>query len=150
MYDIENFYQPGDPHDLLVRNARLGASLAATLTNGSKLVPGKRLPDFTAVVMRKHGFTTYYTDLHTAVFRAVYTAANARVQTNSAMLRSAFGTAVNGAQASWSGASFTNPFEPLTSQQANDSYITINGTTARPWDLWTKQVESDPFYTNNA
>lgn len=67
----------GDASDLLVRDSRLGAALAACLG------------EETLVLMRGHGSTTVGRTLAQAVFHAVYAEVNARVQYQALQLGSA-------------------------------------------------------------
>lgn len=155
VWDIETIYNATDPHDMLVRNERDGASLASYFasdpSNATSSVPDRRV-----VLMRKHGFTTWGDSIERAVFRAVFTAVNARVQTNSVLLRNAFAGQLGQGipEGSWSGAGngedvFNNALEPLTAEQAAATEMSNDGTIARPWGLWTAEVEANPLYQNN-
>jgi HCOMODA/2-hydroxy-3-carboxy-muconic semialdehyde decarboxylase len=66
VFEIRDFAGPGS--DLLIRDARLGAALAQSLSSGA------------AVLMRGHGSTVVGGSLRQAVFRAVYTELGARLQ----------------------------------------------------------------------
>lgn len=158
VWDIEDVYNGTDRHDLLVRNERQGGSLAGTFVapENQTAEPATSTPDRTVVLMRKHGFTTWGPDIETAVFRAVFTATNARVQTDSVLLRTAFsGMASQGMSLdAWGGtgsggAVFNNDFEPLTADQAAATEESNDGTIDRPWGLWLAEVEADPLYENN-
>lgn len=155
VWDIEDAYNDTDKHDLLVRNEHEGASLAALFAAPENETAETTLPDRKVVLMRKHGFSTWGPDIRTAVFRAVFTTENAKAQTDSALLRSAFGGLADQGVAMnvWSGAEggdiMQNNFEPLTAQQAADAEESIGGTTQRPWDLWVAEVEASPLYQNN-
>lgn len=148
VWDIENAYQPGDPHDILVRSVPLGASLALQFSAPENRSAAVAEPDRKVVLMRKHGFTTHGPDIHSAVFYAMFTTAAARVQTNAALLRNAFGSLNDDAWSS-NGQEYANEFEPLTTQQAADTAVSIGGTIDRPWGLWVAEVESQPLYKNN-
>jgi len=105
--------------------------------------------------MRRHGFTTHGPDIQTAVFRAVFAVSNAQVQTTAALLRQAYSSMSTDAARTWTGESNPNsstlyPFEPLTAEQARDCEVSIGKTSARPWGLWVKEVESNVLYVNEA
>ena len=94
--------------DLLIRDRRLGRALAATL--------GK----CTCVLMRGHGMTVVGESLPEAVFRAVYTQANARLQGLAAHL--------------------PGPIEFLSGAEGRLSAAANHGTIERPWELWKKRA----------
>ena len=149
-WDIEQVYGPGEKHDLLVRNETLGASLASSFAAPENVTMDTANADRKVVLMRRHGFTTLGFTIHEAVFRAVFTATNARIQTSSFMLRNAFGGVQGeGVDTSvWTG--LTGDLEPLTAQQVPAAENSIDGTIDRPWGLWEAEVESQPLYKNNA
>lgn len=155
VWDIEIVYNKTDIPDLLVRNQRQGESLANTFVRLDNDAASSA-PDHRVVLMRKHGFTTWGDTIQRAVFRAVFTASNARVQTNSVLLRNAFsGIAASGAKfSSWpksphQNTGFNNAFEPLTAEQAAAAESSGDGTVDRPWGLWLAEIEVNPLYKNN-
>jgi len=93
----------GEQNNMLVLTNELGRSLAETLGSGS------------VVLMRGHGNAVAGPDLKTAVFRAIYTEVNARLQMQAAIL----GGPIN----------FLNEYEQQKSQNVD-----------RPWETWRKQV----------
>ena len=93
----------GDQNNMLVLTNELGKSLAQALGKGS------------VVLMRGHGNAVAGPDLKTAVFRAIYTEVNARLQMQAVML----GGPIN----------FLNEYEQLKAQNVD-----------RPWATWKKQV----------
>jgi HCOMODA/2-hydroxy-3-carboxy-muconic semialdehyde decarboxylase len=93
----------GDNNNMLVLTNELGRSLAEALGQGS------------VVLMRGHGNAVAGPDLKTAVFRAVYTEVNARLQMQAVML----GGPIN----------FLNEYEMLKKQNVD-----------RPWETWKKEV----------
>lgn len=97
----------GENTDMLVRNAELGRALADTL--GSHQV----------ALMRGHGGVAVGVSLPQAVFRAVYTESNARLQ----------------AQAMALGA-----VEYLSAGEAEAATETNNGQLERPWQLWKQRL----------
>jgi ribulose-5-phosphate 4-epimerase/fuculose-1-phosphate aldolase len=94
--------------DLLIRDRRLGRALAGTL--------GK----CACVLMRGHGMTVVGESLPEAVFRAVYTQANARLQGLAAHL--------------------PGPIEFLSEAEGRLSTAANRGTIERPWELWKKRA----------
>ena len=158
MWDIEDIYNETDVHDLLVRNEREGGSLAGLFVapENETAEPATTVPDRRVVLMRKHGFTTWGPSIMSAVFRSVFTTTNAKVQTDSTLLRNAFGGVAGSGMSmdAWGGtgaqnALFSNDFEPLTAEQAKAAETSNDGTIDRPWGLWVAEVEASPLYKNN-
>lgn len=97
----------GVENDMLVRDERLGDALARTLGSSP------------AVLMRGHGSTAVGKDLREAVFRAVYTEVNARLQAEALRL----------------GGTVTY----LNEHEVRGATIANQGQMARAWDLWSKE-----------
>jgi HCOMODA/2-hydroxy-3-carboxy-muconic semialdehyde decarboxylase len=95
-------------NDLLVRDRRLGRELASTLGACA------------CVLMRGHGMTVVGDSLPEAVFRAVYTERNARLQGLAAQLE--------------------GPIEFLSEAEGRRATATNHGTLERPWELWKKHA----------
>ena len=95
-------------NDLLIRDNRLGRELAGTL--GA----------CTCVLMRGHGMTVVADGLPEAVFRAIYTEMNARLQ--------AMATQLEG------------PIEFLSDTEGRLATLANRGTVERPWELWKKKA----------
>lgn len=93
----------GDGTDLLIRDAELGRALAAHL--GGRAV----------VLMRGHGFTAVGETVAEAVFRAVYTAQNCRMQAQALQLG--------------------DPHY-LSAAEAQACKATTSGQVDRAWTLW--------------
>jgi ribulose-5-phosphate 4-epimerase/fuculose-1-phosphate aldolase len=93
----------GEASDLLIRDRELGRQLAATLA------------DHPLVLMRGHGMTVVGSSLRQAVFRAVYTEANARIQTTAMTL---------------------GAITSLTEGEAEAADAANNGQIGRAWDFW--------------
>ncbi|MBI2316518.1 MAG: class II aldolase/adducin family protein [Betaproteobacteria bacterium] len=118
IYHMSSFLHPGVPvfeireaagmTDLLVRNPELGAALARSL--------GER----PVALMRGHGNVVVAKSVPLAVFRAIYTEVNARLQT----------------QAIGLGGSVTY----LAPEEGRKSEATNAGTIARPWELWKRRA----------
>jgi HCOMODA/2-hydroxy-3-carboxy-muconic semialdehyde decarboxylase len=106
VYEISDHAKDGE---MLVRNARLGDALAQTL--GNKIV----------ALMRGHGNVVVGPSLQHAVFRAVYTEVNARLQT--------VAIGLGGKVRYLSDAEGDN----VTNQQP--------GNIARAWELWKDKAE---------
>jgi ribulose-5-phosphate 4-epimerase/fuculose-1-phosphate aldolase len=98
----------GDGSDLLIRSPPLGRALAAAL--GSQSV----------VLMRGHGSTVIGRNVREAVFQAVYTEINARLQREAAAL---------------------GPPVFLTAKEAAACVATVSPTTDRAWRLWVDQIQ---------
>jgi ribulose-5-phosphate 4-epimerase/fuculose-1-phosphate aldolase len=118
VYHMSSFLRGGAPvfdirkdfgvTDLLVRSPEQGAALAATLGSGN------------VSLMRGHGFVTVANDLPTAVFQAIYTDLNSRLQQQAIAL---------GGEVTY-----------LDRAEADRAWQTNRATVSRPWELWKKQV----------
>jgi len=95
-------------NDLLISDNSLGRALAGTLG------------PCTCVLMRGHGSTVVGESVPEAVFRAVYTEMNARVQLQSEQLQ--------------------GPIEFLSEAEGRGATKMNQGTMQRPWELWKKQL----------
>jgi len=97
----------GSGSDLLIRDNALGAALAASLGTAS------------VVLMRGHGATIVGASIRQAVFRAVYTEINARLQ----MQAMALGKVTY-----------------LTREEADATARSVGGQINRAWDLWKNRA----------
>jgi HCOMODA/2-hydroxy-3-carboxy-muconic semialdehyde decarboxylase len=95
-------------NDLLIRDNPLGEALAGALGRCS------------CVLMRGHGMTVIGASVPEAVFRAIYTEMNARLQLQAAKLE--------------------GPIEFLSDEEGERSTVSNRGTIERPWELWKKEV----------
>ena len=95
-------------NDLLVRDRPLGSALARTLGR------------CTCVLMRGHGMTVVGDGVPEAVFRAIYTEMNARMQLQAMQLE--------------------GPIEFLSDAEGRGSTAANRGTIERPWELWKKRA----------
>ena len=93
--------------DLLIRDTGLGKDLA------------KALGQHTCVLMRGHGSTVVGPSLERAVYRAVYTEENAKLQLTASAL---------------------GPIEFLTPEEADLAMATNEGQVMRPWELWSRSI----------
>jgi ribulose-5-phosphate 4-epimerase/fuculose-1-phosphate aldolase len=97
-----------EENDLLIRDNSLGKALATTLSS------------HTCVLMRGHGMTVSGDSVPEAVFRAIYTEMNARLQLQATQLE--------------------GPIEFLSDEEGRGSTVSNRGTVERPWELWKKEV----------
>ncbi|TAK82364.1 MAG: class II aldolase/adducin family protein [Betaproteobacteria bacterium] len=91
-------------NDLLVRDRPLGQALAESLGGCN------------CVLMRGHGMTVVGDGVPEAVFRAIYTEMNARLQLQATLLE--------------------GPIEFLSEEEGKRSTVSNRGTLERPWELW--------------
>jgi HCOMODA/2-hydroxy-3-carboxy-muconic semialdehyde decarboxylase len=98
----------GDASDLLIRDGPLGVALARSLGAGP------------AVLMRGHGVTVVGATLREAVFRAVYTEFNARIELEALGL---------------------GPVTFMTAGEAAASAATNASQVDRAWNVWKERVE---------
>jgi len=93
-----------DENDLLIRDRPLGEALARSLGRCS------------CVLMRGHGMTVVGESLPEAVFRAIYTETNARMQIQAMRLE--------------------GPLTFLSDEEGRRATETNRGTLERPWAIW--------------
>jgi ribulose-5-phosphate 4-epimerase/fuculose-1-phosphate aldolase len=105
VWDIRDVRQD---NDLLVRDRPLGNALAQALGTG------------TCVLMRGHGMTVVGDSVPEAVFRAIYTEMNARLQLQAENLE--------------------GPIQFLSETEGRRSTESNRGTLERPWELWKQQA----------
>lgn len=98
----------GGANDILVNTPALGAALARTLANRP------------VALMRGHGAVAVGPSIVHAVFRAVYSEMNARLQAQALQL--------------------DGPITYLDAEEARRAEATIAGTINRPWELWRKKA----------
>ena len=79
----------------------------------------KALGQHSCVLMRGHGSTVVAPSLERAVYRAVYTEENAKLQLSASAL---------------------GPIEFLTPEEAEKAMNTNEGQVMRPWELWSRAV----------
>ena len=93
-----------EDNDVLVRDRPLGKALAGALGGCN------------CVLMRGHGMTVVGDGVPEAVFRAIYTEMNARLQLQATLLE--------------------GPIEFLSEEEGKRSMASNRGTFERPWELW--------------
>ena len=118
VYHMGSFLWSGTPvfdirkerehNDLLVRDRPLGKALAASLGGCN------------CVLMRGHGMTVVGDGVPEAVFRAIYTEMNARLQLQASALE--------------------GPIEFLSDEEGRRATVSNRGTLERPWELWKKKA----------
>ncbi|UES60060.1 class II aldolase/adducin family protein (plasmid) [Roseibium aggregatum] len=96
--------------DMLIRNSDMGDELA------------RSLGDEAVILMRGHGMTVVAPDVRLAVFRAVYTEVNARVQAMALTM---------------------GEYTALTSEEALAADETNSAQNQRTWSLWETQVQNE-------
>jgi ribulose-5-phosphate 4-epimerase/fuculose-1-phosphate aldolase len=101
-----------EENDLLIRDNTLGKALATTLSA------------HTCVLMRGHGMTVIGDGVREAVFRAIYTEMNARLQLQATQLE--------------------GPIEFLSDEEGRRSTVSNRGTIERPWELWKRNTPKTP------
>jgi ribulose-5-phosphate 4-epimerase/fuculose-1-phosphate aldolase len=99
-----------EENDVLVRDRPLGKALAGALGGCN------------CVLMRGHGMTVVGDGVPEAVFRAIYTEMNARLQLQATLLE--------------------GPIEFLSEEEGKRSTVSNRGTLERPWELWKKSALS--------
>ena len=137
-YDIGEFYQEGDRHDMLVCNTRLGGALA------SKFSDSGRSLDHAVVLMRGHGMTVAAKSMEVCLMRAVYTQQNAKVQTTALLLNAAyFGTDQKDVGPD------SIQFLKNSELKGHTDMMKDSGP-GRAWGLWLREVETTGLYVNLA
>ncbi len=105
VFEIRNIRKE---NDLLIRDRSLGEALAASLGACA------------CVLMRGHGMTVVGESVPEAVYRAIYTEMNARMQLQATLLE--------------------GPIEFLSDEEGRRATASNRGTHERPWELWKKQI----------
>ena len=98
-----------EDNDVLVRDRPLGKALAGALGSCN------------CVLMRGHGMTVIGDSIPEAVFRAIYTEMNARLQLQATQLE--------------------GPIEFLSDEEGRRSTVSNRGTIERPWEVWKKEAK---------
>lgn len=136
VWDFADAYADSDQQDMLVRNAKLGASLAKSLrgeipsakhSNPAKDVPDPDASDKDVVpnvvaLMRGHGMVVVAQSIEMCVLRAIYTVQNAKI------LQAARGLG--------------GEVKVLSEREVADTRNTTAKGAVKPWPLWVREVES--------
>lgn len=107
VYEISD--HGGDSTDLLITSPELGAALAAALGGGA------------VALMRGHGSVAAGSSVPEAVYRAIYTEVNAKVQIQAAGLGSC---------------------RSLSAGEAKAADIKVGGQMHRAWNVWCAEVDA--------
>jgi len=168
VYDIALHYKSSDTeHSLLVDQPHLGAALAAGFnpdsivsktTNliknyitSSQTLPAA-FPSSPVVLMRGHGFSCVGHGIEEAVFRAIYTCSNARIQTTALLMQGGYNVGLVGERFG-AGEKETGPAKReeikfLSEREVKDTSNKLLKTVERPWGLWCAEVRDCSLYSN--
>jgi hypothetical protein len=176
VWDASKHYPSGSKHDFLVRDSTLGASLASTFKPATSAgfifskvrsalpsqVGGSQgeqplEPDHAVVLLQGHGFTTVARGIEEAVYQSIYTKEAAKTQTTALAIHNAhFGHNIEGKVDVQGGGSIKSAkakiegdLKYLSDRESADTWESLQGTVARPWSLWTREVEVNPLYKND-
>nr|POF15299.1 decarboxylase tropj [Quercus suber] len=166
VYDIARHYKSSDTlHSMLVSNEHLGASLAAgfdyttMMSKTTSLIKNfvtsqqaqpPDLPSSPVVLMRGHGFTCIGGTIEEAVYRAIFTCTNARVQTTALLMQGSFNVGLmaqrfdRGEQDS--SLSKQEGIRYLSDRETKDAWEANSKVAERPWQLWCAEVTASNLY----
>ncbi|KAI9867330.1 MAG: hypothetical protein M1813_009608 [Trichoglossum hirsutum] len=133
VFDIGKYYNSTDTQDMLVKNTRLGDIAASYLGPTNSSTKDSSDPEHTVVLMGNHGFATIGSTIEEAVYRAIYTQANARIQTTAINLAALGGATVLGGR---------DGVKYLTSKERADCGIANSAYVGQAWRLWVREVET--------
>ncbi|KAK3697612.1 hypothetical protein LTR37_017350 [Vermiconidia calcicola] len=169
IYDIALHYKSSDQlHSMLVTNEHLGAGLANGFHPSTYMSKTANLvknfvtsataqevpyPSHPTVLMRGHGFTCIGETIEEAVYRALFTCQNARVQTTSLLMQGTFNIGLVGERFG-GGEKETGPakhedIKYLSDREAKDAWTANQAHVERPWKLWCAEVENSSLYQND-
>ncbi|KAK4507593.1 hypothetical protein PRZ48_001328 [Zasmidium cellare] len=120
--------------NLLVNSNELGDRLAKTLARSNKN-DGAALPDYTVILQRGRGFCTWGETIEEAVYRAVYTQQNAKIQ----MSATDFSVVASGEL----------KIQFLDAQEIKDCAAMEKVSAMKSWRYWSRIVESNSMYRND-
>lgn len=160
-FDIANHYSFIHSHNLLVTTRHLGAALASYFTTNryppsfsQRPTPTQTQVTRPVVLMRGHGFTTVGASVQEAVFRAIYTQQNARVQTQAMMLRDLHTRKKERAGVVHEYDDDDDEekvgIQYLLRDEMEACAAMGQATVGRPWELWVREVEANALYINKA
>lgn len=151
VFDIARLYEsmPDHTQNMLINSKILGDALAEALagnTGTTRFDPGDiedektlpelpRLPGVGVMLQRGHGFVTWATSLEDAVYRAVYTEKNTKIQ----MMAQNYLACAS--------ASATE-LKYLSHREADESANTINAGLPKAWPSWATEVKRCGLYVN--
>ncbi|KAF2239817.1 arad-like aldolase/epimerase [Viridothelium virens] len=154
IWDIGKLYKEGDRRDMLVRDTRLGASLAESFedTGDEKIAKGRDgEPPNSVVLMRGHGYSVCAKTIEDCVLRAIYTQKNAEIQTTALLTRSAYLGGSNGVAAKDDGlkrSEVAGGLAVLSEEETEGAMEMTLWSAHRPWRLWVREVEAQGMYVN--
>lgn len=168
VYDISNHYKGSDSlHSLLVTNEHLGAALAngfhqATITAKatnmiksfafSQPAPEIDFPSNPTVLMRGHGFTCIGETIEQAVYRAIFTCTNARIQTTALLMQGSYNVGLVGERFGGgdkeTGLAKHEDIKYLNERECKDAWTANQANAERPWKLWCAEVAASALYRN--
>ena len=154
VWDIAAVYTEGDRRDMLVRDTRLGASLAESFSDvedGKKEKGSGGEPPISVVLMRGHGFSVCAKTIEDCVLRAIFTQKNAEIQTTALATRSAYfgGTGQSAVRDDGLKRLETaGGLAVLSEEEAKDAMDMTLWSAQRPWRLWVREAEAQGMYTN--
>lgn len=168
VYDIALHYKLSDTeHSLLVDQPHLGAALAAGFHPGTLVSKTTNLiknyitssqpqptafPSSPVVLMRGHGFSCVGQRIEEAVYRAIYTCSNARIQTTALLMQGGYNIGLMGERFG-AGEKETGPAKReeikfLSEREVKDASARLQKTSDRPWALWSAEVADCSLYRN--
>lgn len=172
---MPSFKNNKEHHDLLIRNAQLGASLASAFATTSSVAGSvyssissrftgtkeeqSTEPDHPVVLMRGHGMTVAAKSIEEAVYMAYYTQEAAKVQTTALATGTAYhGGLIEGsvdvagekASGKIKGGKLKSGAELkyLSMKEAKDTWEVNAHSVGRPWAVWKREVDANPAYVN--
>jgi hypothetical protein len=157
VYDIDLHYKSSDAqHSLLVDQPHLGAALAAgfhpnTLVSKTTSMI-KNYITSPVVLMRGHGFTCVGQSIEEAVYRAIFTCSNARIQTSALLLQGQYNVGLVGERFG-AGEKETGPAKRedvkfLSERESKDAWTINQKHVERPWGLWLAETNDSSLYRN--
>lgn len=111
--DADTIYIEAETQDMLVRDTKLGGSLAKALGEGSEV-------KHPVVLMRGHGMVVTSNSIEMCVFCSVYTAQNAGIQSMALGLG--------------------GKVKLFTEKEAHDTGTSTGQGVAKPWPIWEEEV----------
>jgi ribulose-5-phosphate 4-epimerase/fuculose-1-phosphate aldolase len=109
-------------------------------------------PSSPVVLMRGHGFSCVGQRIEEAVYRAIYTCSNARVQTTALLMQGGYNIGLVGERFG-AGEKETGPAKReeikfLSEREVKDTSARLQKTADRPWGLWCAEVNDCSLYRN--
>lgn len=109
-------------------------------------------PSSPVVLMRGHGFSCVGQSIEEAVYRAIYTCSNARVQTTALLMQGGYNIGLVGERFG-AGEKETGPAKReeikfLSEREVKDTSTRLQKTVGRPWGLWCAEVNDCSLYHN--